>query len=285
MTATIDLHLHTLASDGRLTPTELIQLVVEQGLQTISITDHDSTEGLAEAYEAAKEFPHLRIIPGIEMSADLPGNEVHVLGYFLDYHDVEFQATLTEFRRGRVDRARIMVEKLDALGMHVDWDRVQHFAGDGSVGRPHIALALVEAGFFKEPKEAFEEYLGNDGLAYYDRPKLNPIESVEMIKRVGGVPVLAHPTFMNDMESGITDLKKVGLVGMEVYYAQYDDDTVRHLARLAKEYDLIPCGGSDYHGLGNSGEPLPGTLGPPEEAIQLLEDAAAKAKSGNDKSG
>ncbi len=285
MPATIDLHLHTLASDGRLTPTELIQLVVQQGLQTISITDHDSTEGLAEAYEAAKEFPHLRIIPGIEMSADLPGNEVHVLGYFLDYHDVEFQATLTEFRRGRVDRARIMVEKLDALGMHVDWDRVQHFAGDGSVGRPHIALALVEAGFFKEPKEAFEEYLGNDGLAYYDRPKLNPIESVEMIKRVGGVPVLAHPTFMNDMEGGITDLKKVGLVGMEVYYAQYNDDTVRHLARLAKEYDLISCGGSDYHGLGNSGEPLPGTLGPPEETIQLLEDAAAKVKSGNDKSG
>lgn len=285
MPATIDLHLHTLASDGRLTPTELIQLVVKQGLQTISITDHDSTEGLAEAYEAAKEFPHLRIIPGIEMSADLPGNEVHVLGYFLDYHDVEFQATLTEFRRGRVDRARIMVEKLDALGMHVDWDRVQHFAGDGSVGRPHMALALVEAGFFKEPKEAFEEYLGNDGLAYYDRPKLNPIESVEMIKRVGGVPVLAHPTFMNDMEGGITDLKKVGLVGMEVYYAQYNDDTVRHLARLAKEYDLIPCGGSDYHGLGNSGEPLPGTLGPPEETIQLLEDAAAKVKSGNDKSG
>lgn len=285
MTATIDLHLHTLASDGRLTPTELIQLVVKQGLKTVSITDHDSTEGLAEAYEAAKEFPHLRIIPGIEMSADLPGNEVHVLGYFLDYHDVEFQATLTEFRRGRVDRARIMVEKLDTLGMHVEWEQVQRFAGDGSVGRPHIALALVEAGYFEEPKEAFEEYLGNDGLAYYDRPKLNPIESVEMIKRVGGVPVLAHPTFMNDMENGIVELMKVGLVGMEVYYAQYDDDTVRHLARLAKEYDLIPCGGSDYHGLGNSGEPLPGTLGPPDETINLLEDAAAKAKSGNEQSG
>jgi len=283
--ATIDLHLHTLASDGRLTPTELIQLVVKQGLKTVSITDHDSTEGLAEAYEAAKEFPHLRIIPGIEMSADLPGNEVHVLGYFLDYHDVEFQATLTEFRRGRVDRAQIMVEKLDALGMHVEWEQVQRFAGDGSVGRPHIALALVEAGYFKEPKEAFKEYLGNDGLAYYDRPKLNPIESVEMIKRVGGVPVLAHPTFMNDMESGITELKKVGLLGMEVYYAQYDDGTVRHLARLAKEYDLIPCGGSDYHGLGNSGEPLPGTLGPPDETINLLEYAAEKTKSGNDQSG
>jgi len=278
--ATIDLHLHTLASDGRLTPTELIQLVVKQGLETISITDHDSTEGLAEAYEAAKEFPNLRIIPGIEMSADIPGDEVHVLGYFLDYHDVEFQATLTEFRRGRVDRAKIMVEKLDALGVHVEWERVQHFAGDGTVGRPHIALAMVEAGYCKEPKDAFDVYLGNDGLAYYDRPKLAPAAGVEMIKRVGGVPVLAHPTFMNDMESGIANLKKVGLVGMEVYYAQYDDDTVRHLARLARQYDLIPCGGSDYHGLGNSGEPLPGTLGPPQETIALLEEAAAKAKSG-----
>jgi len=282
--ATIDLHLHTLASDGRLSPTELIQLVANQGLETISITDHDSTEGLAEAYEAAKKFPYMRIIPGIEMSADIPGDEVHVLGYFLDYHDVEFQEMLTELRRGRVGRAQVMVEKLVALGKPVEWERVLHFAGDGTVGRPHIALAMVEAGYFKEPKEAFEEYLGNDGLAYYDRPKLNPTESVAMIRKVGGVPVLAHPTFMNDMEAGIASLKKEGLVGMEVYYAQYDDDTVRHLARLAREYDLIPCGGSDYHGLGNTGEPLPGTLGPPEETVKLLEDAAAVTKAAQDKS-
>ena len=284
MPATIDLHLHTLASDGRLSPTELIQLVAKQGLETISITDHDSTEGLEEAYEAAKKFPYMRIIPGIEMSADIPGDEVHVLGYFLDYHDVEFQEMLTELRRGRVGRAQVMVEKLVALGKPVEWERVLHFAGDGTVGRPHIALAMVEAGYFKEPKEAFEEYLGNDGLAYYDRPKLNPTESVAMIRKVGGVPVLAHPTFMNDMEAGIASLKKEGLVGMEVYYAQYDDDTVRHLARLAREYDLIPCGGSDYHGLGNTGEPLPGTLGPPEETVKLLEDAAAVNKSAQDKS-
>ena len=284
MPATIDLHLHTLASDGRLSPTELIQLVAKRGLEIISITDHDSTEGLAEAYEAAKEFPYMRIIPGIEMSADIPGDEVHVLGYFLDYHDVEFQEMLTELRRGRVGRAQVMVEKLVALGKPVEWERVLHFAGDGTVGRPHIALAMVEAGYFKEPKEAFEEYLGNDGLAYYDRPKLNPTESVAMIRKVGGVPVLAHPTFMNDMEAGIASLKKEGLVGMEVYYAQYDDDTVRHLARLAREYDLIPCGGSDYHGLGNTGEPLPGTLGPPEETVKLLEDAAAVTKAAQDKS-
>ena len=280
MAATIDLHLHTLASDGRLTPTELIQLVAKQGLETVSITDHDTTEGLAEAYEAAKEFPGLRIIPGIEMSADIPGDEVHILGYFLRYEDPDFQAKLLEFRRGRVERAQMMVEKLDALGVHIKWERVQHCAGDGSVGRPNIALAMVEAGYCKEPKDAFDEYLGRNGLAYAERAKMTPSEGVEMIEKVGGVPVLAHPTFMNDMEAGISSLKQVGLLGMEVYYARYDDDTVRHLARLAREYDLIPCGGSDYHGLGNSGEPLPGTLGPPEETIGLLEEAAAKAKSG-----
>ena len=279
MAAKIDLHLHTLASDGRLTPTELIQLVAKQGLETISITDHDSTEGLAEAYEAAKDFPNLRIIPGIEMSADIPGDEVHVLGYFLEYEDPDFQAKLLEFRRGRIERAQMMVEKLDALGVHITWERVQHFAGDGTVGRPHIALAMVEAGYCKEPKDAFDEYLGRNGLAYAERPKMTPAEGVEMIKKVGGVPVLAHPTYMNDMEAGISSLKQVGLLGMEVYYAKYDDDTVRNLARLAREYDLIPCGGSDYHGLGNSGEPLPGTLGPPEETIHLLEEVARKAKS------
>ena len=280
MPATIDLHLHTLASDGRLSPTELVQLVVKQGLETVSITDHDSTEGLAEAYEAAKEFPDLRIIPGIEMSADIPGDEVHVLGYFLDYHDLDFQAKLSEFRRGRIERAQMMVEKLDTLGVHIEWGRVQHFAGDGAVGRPHIALAMVEAGYFTEPKGPFAEYLGRNGLAYVERPKMTPAEGVEMIKKGGGVPVLAHPTFMNDMEASIASLKQAGLLGMEVYYAKYDDDTVRHLARLAREYDLIPCGGSDYHGLGNSGEPLPGTQGPPPETIRLLEEAAGKAKSG-----
>ena len=178
--------------------------------------------------------------------------------------DPDIQQTMDELMRGSIE----------------EWERVQHFAGDGSVGRPHIALAMVEAGYCKEPKDAFDEYLGRDGLAYAERPKMSPSEGVEMIKNVGGVPVLAHPTYMNDMEAGISSLKQTGLLGMEVYYAQYDDDTVRHLARLAKEFDLIPCGGSDYHGLGNTGEPLPGTLGPPPETIQLLEAAAKKAKSG-----
>ncbi len=276
MAVEVDLHLHTLASDGRLTPTELVRLVADRSLKCVSITDHDTTEGLGEAYEAAQEFPDLRIIPGIELSADIPGDEVHILGYFLDYTDPKFQDQLQHFRAGRIDRARSMVEKLDALGVHLEWERVQAMAGDGAVGRPHIALAMVEAGYCNEPKDAFPEYLGRNGLAYVERSKLTPEGAVELIRGVGGVAVLAHPAYMNDMESGIANLSKCGLIGMEVHYAQYDDDTIRKLARLAREYQLVPCGGSDYHGLGNSGELLPGSNGPSPESVELLEAAASK---------
>lgn len=276
MNAQVDLHLHTTASDGRLSPTELIQLVGGNGLKQVSISDHDSTEGLAEAYEAAREFPDMRIIPGIELSTDVPGDEVHMLGYFIQYEDEEFQRVLQGFRRGRVERGSAMVDKLNELGLHISWERVQEIAGDGSVGRPHIALALVEQGYFKEPKEAFAEYLGRNGLAYAEREKMTPKDGVGLLRSVGGVPVLAHPTYLNDMEATIVHLKSAGLVGMEVFYAQYSPETVLELAALAAKYDLIPCGGSDYHGLGNSGEPLPGTLGPPPETVDRLEEAAQK---------
>jgi predicted metal-dependent phosphoesterase TrpH len=255
-----------------------VRLAADQGLRTISVSDHDTTEGLAEALEAAGEIPGLRVIPGIELSADVPGDEVHVLGYFIDTENAELQAELARFREGRVDRARTMVEKLGQLGIHVEWERVQHFAGDGAVGRPHIALALVEAGYCKEPKDAFPEYLGRNGLAYVERVKLSPEEAVGIIRKAGGAAVLAHPAYMNDMELGISNLSGIGLSGMEVHYAKYREDTIRQLARLSQQYDLIPCGGSDYHGLGNSDECLPGQNGPPMESVERLEAAAQEAR-------
>ena len=274
MAGEIDLHLHTTASDGRLSPTELVRLAADQGLKQISISDHDSTEGLAEAYEESQKFPDLRIIPGIELSTDVPGDEIHMLGYFIQYEDVGFQEILKRFRSARVDRAREMVEKLAALGIVLDWERVQEIAGEGSVGRPHIALAMVESGYCKEPKDAFPEYLGRNGLAYAERPKMTPTEGVEMLRRIGGVPVLAHPAYMNDLEPNIAALKEAGLLGMEVYYAKFDADTVRRLESLADKYGLIPCGGSDFHGLGNSDEALPGTAGPPASTVVQLEEAS-----------
>ena len=278
MSAVVDLHLHTLASDGRLSPTELVRLAARQGLKTVAITDHDTTDGLEEAFLAAREFPGLRIIPGIELSADVPGDEVHVLGYFINSDDAELQSELQRFRAGRVDRAKTMVEKLAGLGIHVEWERVRHFAGDGAVGRPHIAMALVEAGYCKEPKEAFPEYLGRNGLAYVERVKLTPAGAVGMIRKAGGAAVLAHPAYMNDMEAGIANLSGIGLSGMEVHYAKYRDDTIRQLNRIARHYELIPCGGSDYHGMGNSDEGLPGENGPPLDSVDKLEAAAEAAR-------
>ena len=258
MSAVVDLHLHTLASDGRLTPTELVRLAAGRGLRTIAVTDHDTTDGLAEAFDAAKEFPGVRIIPGIELSADVPGDEVHVLGYFIDPGDAELQAELRRFRAGRVDRAKTMVEKLAQLGIRLEWERVQHFAGDGAVGRPHVAMAMVEAGYCQEPKDAFPEYLGRNGLAYVERVKLTPQDAVAMIRRAGGAEVLAHPAYMNDMESGVAGLSGAG---------------------LSREYDLIPCGGSDYHGMGNSDDVPPGYAGPPLESVERLEAAADAARA------
>ena len=276
MSALVDLHLHTTASDGRLSPTELIHLLASQGLKQVAISDHDTTEGLAEAFAAAEEFPDMRIIPAIELGTDIPGDEVHMLGYFLRHEDEELQKILREFRMGRLERGRMMVEKLATLGINIEWERVQEIAGEGSVGRPHIALAMVEKGYCKEPKDAFPEYLGRNGSAYVERSKMTPPEAVEMLIRFGAVPVLAHPAYLNDMETTIAELAEAGIVGLEVHYAQFSPETVQQLAGLADRYGLIPCGGSDYHGLGNEGEPLPGTLGPPPETVGLLEEAASK---------
>ena len=276
MDGLVDLHLHTVASDGRLTPTEMVDLIASRGITVAAISDHDTTNGVKEALEAAKAHQNLEIIPAIELSTDIPGDEVHMLGYFLEYEDEEFQSILGKFREGRLDRGRMIVEKLAALGKPVSWDRVQEIAGDGAVGRPHIALAMVEAGYFKEPKEAFYEYLGRNGLAYAEREKMTPEEGVEMLARVGGSAVLAHPAYLDDLDTKVAQMKEAGLVGMEVHYTMYSEETVERLLAVAKRHDLIPCGGSDYHALGNAGEVEPGLPGPPMDSVEQLSQVSRK---------
>ena len=272
-----DLHLHTTASDGRLTPTELINLVATKGLGAVAITDHDSTEGLAEAFQAAKAFPQLTVIPGLELSTDLPGNEIHVLGYFIQYDEPRVQETLQKFRLGRMDRAKRMVEKLRELGVDVEWQRVQEIAGEGAVGRPHIALAMVEKGYIRHPQDAFSTYIGRNGPAYAEREKLTPRESLALIRGWGGVAVLAHPLDLSDLDDALVELKDGGLAGMEVFYAQYSVEQIQELAEVADRYGLLPCGGSDYHALGNPGEALPGSMGPRlSMLLERLEDLSTK---------
>ncbi|MBI4220047.1 MAG: PHP domain-containing protein, partial [Chloroflexi bacterium] len=155
----VDLHLHTTASDGRLSPSQLIDQVAASGLRVVSITDHDTTAGLPAAFSQAARYPHLRLISGIELSAESDGSELHLLGYFIDTEDPEFQSLLTRMQSWRVDAARRTVENLKGLGVHISWERVQELA-NGAVGRPHIARAMLEAGYVKSMPDAFERYLG-----------------------------------------------------------------------------------------------------------------------------
>ena len=276
--AEVDLHLHTTCSDGRLTPTQLVELVAARGIVVAAITDHDSTEGLPEALKAASRFPQLTIIPGVELSTDIPGNEIHVLGYFIRYEDAAFQETLRSFRDGRVDRAREMVDKLAALGLPVDWERVCELA-QGAVGRPHIAQAMVEKGYISYPQEAFTHYIGRNGPAYAERDKMTPAEAVEYILGVRGVPVLAHPHVVENVESLLPELAEAGLAGLEVHYKEYTPAEVEAFAAMAARYGLLPCGGSDYHAFGTPGEEEPGTSGPPLETVDRLRALAAEVSA------
>jgi hypothetical protein len=277
MRSRADFHTHTNASDGRLTPTELIDLAAQRGVRIIAVTDHDSTEGLAEAGAAAAKHEGLTLVPGIEMSADIPGDEVHILGYFLDYHDEEFQKTLTKLRHARRDRGRSMVEKLHELGVDIPWERVEELAGDGAVGRPHVAQALLEKGHISSFQEAFEKYIGRNGPAYVERVKLTPVEAVDMLVSIGALPVLAHPSSLTRLGQLLQEMKAAGLVGMEVYYQDYDEATRGRLARVAEEHGLLKLGGSDYHGLSTPRERLPGDIPLPDESIDAFMETARRA--------
>lgn len=282
----VDLHLHTTASDGALTPTQLVDLCAERGLRVICISDHDTTNGLPEALQAAAAYPDLAIIPGIELSTDIPGSEIHILGYFVDHYDERLQSILNDFRDGRRNRGRRMVENLNAMGVAISWERVQEIAGEASIGRPHIARALVEGGYVQYPKDAFDKYIGRNGPAYADRVKLTPAGAVRLLLDRGALPVMAHPTYsasksdrgaVDSLPGILADLTAAGLVGMEVYYGDYTPEQVKWLRGLADDFGLIPCGGSDYHAAGNPGEPQPGSVGPPMSSVDALNALRAAA--------
>jgi predicted metal-dependent phosphoesterase TrpH len=259
----IDLHVHT-------SPSTLVEMAARRRVEILAVTDHDTVDGLAIAIQAAQSFPKLKLIPGIELSSHAPGSEVHILGYFIRYTDPELLAQLTILRGSREERARAMVEKLRTMGLDISLERVQQIAGDGSMGRPHIAQALMERGYVSNMQEVFTRYIGQGGPAYVDRHKLTPEEAVGLILKSGGLPVLAHPTTANDMEKMIERMTTVGLAGIEVYYKDYDSKQRQALARLASKYNLIATGGSDYHGLDESSEVMLGEANVPMQAAKSL---------------
>jgi hypothetical protein len=263
MRSKVDLHLHSTASDGEFSPSELVEMALERGLEVISITDHDTTDGIEEALEAAKGT-NLEVIPGVEISADIPKKEVHLLGYYIDHRDRNFGEVLCAIRRYRVKRALAMLEKLASFGIPLKWDRVMEIAGGGSVGRPHIAQAMVEEGYVSSIDEAFLLYIGRDGPAYVERYKLAPSEAVRLIKGAKGLAVLAHPSKVIEL---LPSLVRAGLVGIEVRYDDYPEEEIEHLAGLASKYNLVPTGGSDFHGREKSGI---GSIWVPMEWVERL---------------
>jgi predicted metal-dependent phosphoesterase TrpH len=267
--AKADFHNHSTASDGKLTPGQLVDLAASRGVKVFAVTDHDSTQGIREARAHAEKHDDFILVPGCELSTDIDGAEVHVLGYF-DFDKIEnpeLQAELARFREGRVARGQEMVKKLIELGKPISWERVLEIAGEASVGRPHVAQALVEAGHVQTITEAFDKYIGRDGPAYAEREKMSPETAIRTLKKYGAAPILAHPSYIKgsdkpieDIEPLLRDFQAAGLAGMEVYYKDYDEEMQSRLAALARKLGLIPLGGSDYHALKGPGEREPGDI-------------------------
>ncbi|MEU2656921.1 PHP domain-containing protein [Streptomyces sp. NPDC007325] len=247
----IDLHSHSTASDGTDTPAELVRNAAAAGLDVVALTDHDTTRGHAEAIAAAPEG--LTVVPGAELSCRLDGIGLHMLAYLFDPEEPALLAERELVRDDRVPRARAMVGRLQELGVPVTWEQVARIAGDGSVGRPHVAEALVELGVVPDVSGAFTaEWLADGGRAHVQKHELDPAEAVRLVKAAGGVTVFAHPAAVKRgqvvPESAIAALAAAGLDGIEVDHMDHDEPTRARLRGLAKELGLLVTGSSDYHG-------------------------------------
>ena len=279
MSKLIDLHTHSTASDGVLSPTELVKHAAALGVRVLALTDHDTTDGAAEAQRAANRAG-VEFIPGIEINTDYQDSSLDVLGYWVPTEPGPFQERLAELRAARETRGQRMVEKLNRLGLPVRWERVRELA-QGAVGRPHVARALVEAGHVSAINEAFDLYIGYGRPAYEPRTRFTAFQAVEFIHAHGGVPVMAHPIPSHAqhldpfrLEELVPRLKAAGLVGLDVYYGTYAPDTVQRLLALARRFDLVPAGGSDFHGP-DMGAPL-GSTGVPAASVERLRQARGR---------
>jgi len=263
----IDMHVHTNASDGELSPEEAVKTAGELGLAAIGIADHDTVDGIEEALEAGKKYS-VEVIPSVELSSEFGPAEVHILGYFIDWRDKKFRAELHKFQEARKVRAKRMVEKLRRLGVAISYEEVVAAAGDGVIGRPHVAQIMVKHGYVKSRDEAFERYIGDGQPAHVPKYRLSPKKAIQMIHRIGGFAVLAHPVFSH-IDNLLYDLVKFGLDGIEVYHSEHDSAAVEHYEVLANDMHLLMAGGTDSHG----GD-VP--LGSVEVPYELLEKMKAK---------
>lgn len=242
-----DLHTHTTYSDGQLDPAALLDKAAAAGIRVLAITDHDTVAGWAAAQKAAAGGP-VELVPGVELSVTVGDREVHLLGYGFDPAHAGLRAHLAQFADARRERAQQMVDKLNAHGIALSFEAVQEAAGAAqSIGRPHVAMALVAAGHVASHDEAFEQYLHRDGPAYADKPAFPAEDALDLLHAAGGIGVLAHP---GHWTSGRTLhlLRRAGLDGIEVWHSSHDAPLAAYYERLGRDVDLALTGGSDYHG-------------------------------------
>jgi predicted metal-dependent phosphoesterase TrpH len=274
----IDLHSHTTASDGALAPRDLVQLAWRHGVRVLAVTDHDSTDGLAEAQAAANECAGLTLVAGLEINCDVNGGEVHVLGYGVDHAAAWFQDFLRAQRAERAARIHRLVAKLAELGMPIDAADVFAIVKEGSPGRPHVAQVMVARGYAKSVRDAFDRYLHTGGPAHVPRHSLAPVEAIEIIRKAKGVPVLAHPG-VGGKDELIEGLIAAGLMGIECYYAEHSAGQLAAYLELCRRHDLIATGGSDFHGPHTGRLNPPGTPAVPSTAWALLQERMAHARA------
>ena len=273
----IDLHCHSTFSDGSLTPEQLADEAVKAGLSALALTDHDTVAGLPR-FLAAAEGKSFRAVPGVELSVDCSSGVMHMLGYWMDTANPELVRQMEWIRNGREMRNRTMLEKLNALGFAMTWDEVQAMAGEDVVGRPHFGQVLIQKGYAKDKNEAFDKWLGDGKPGYADRPRLTAEVAVALIRQAGGVAVLAHPFSLrisrDAMASLFIELAAAGLAGVECYYSEHSAELTKEYLAMAKQANLVPTGGSDFHGEVSPGIRLGvgfGGLNVPDEALAQLE--------------
>lgn len=248
MTDRYDLHAHTTASDGTFSPNQLVEHAKRRGLAGVAVTDHDSTDGIAEAMETGRQL-NVDVVPGVEINTEYEGKEVHVLGYYFDLNSKSLQDLFSKLRNERVSRMDRILEKLNSLQIDITREEIMAEAGEGAIGRPHIARVLIKRGLVKDIPEAFSKYLGKEAPAYVERFKLPPSEAIRWIREGQGVPVLAHPGLVGK-DAIIEELIPAGLVGIEVSHPDHPDEARNRYAKIANDLGLIPTGGSDFHGAG-----------------------------------
>ncbi|HMS84025.1 MAG TPA: PHP domain-containing protein [Nitrospira sp.] len=248
----LDLHLHTTHSDGSCTPTEVVSLAHQAGVTALAITDHDIMTGIPDAITAGEQCG-IEVIPGVEISSMMGQSELHILGYFLDWQDPVLSERFQTLRESRHRRNPQIIERLQALGIDITYDEVRALAGSDSVGRPHIARALIVKQVVSSAKEAFDRFLADGKPAYVPRELPHPADAIQWIKEAGGLAVLAHPTWVKlagrSLIELVRELKAAGLDGVEVYYSTHAARHTREYLSLTQQLGLLVTGGSDFHGI------------------------------------